>query len=94
MKIERTEYIKDGFIISDDGLYVIFNRATRGNFGGFDLERIDRVTITIIEGSNIKFENKYTVVCFVSQSKSDEFESLMNELDVEILDALPLPILD
>ena len=92
MKIERTEYIKDGFIISDGGLYVIFNRAIRGNFGGFDLQRIDRVTV--IDGSEIKFENKYTVVCFVSQSKSDEFESLMNDLDVEILDALPLPILD
>ena len=92
MKIERTEYIKDGFIISDGGLYVIFNSAIRGNFGGFDLQRIDQVAIS--DGSNIKFENKYTVVCFVSQSKSDEFESLMNELDVEILDALPLPILD
>jgi hypothetical protein len=92
MKIERTEYIKDGFIISDGGLYVIFNRAIRGNFGGFDLQRIDRVTV--IHGSDIRTESKPNVVCFVSQSKSDEFESLMNELDVEILDALPLPILD
>tara|TARA_R110000851_G_scaffold239527_1_gene392239 strand:+ start:859 stop:1131 length:273 start_codon:yes stop_codon:yes gene_type:complete len=87
MKIERTEYIKDGFIISDGGLYVIFNRAVRGNFGGFDLERIDQVTV--IEGSEIKFENKYTVVCFVSQSKSDEFENLMGGLWVEILEASP-----
>lgn len=92
MKIEKTEYVKDGFIISDSGLYVIFNRAIRGNFGGFDLERIDRVTT--IQDSEIYFENKYTVVCFVSQSKSDEFENLMKEIGVEILDALPLPILD
>lgn len=92
MKIEKTEYVKDGFIISDGGLYVLFNRAIRGNFGGFDLERIDRVTI--VKGSDIKFENKYTVVCFVSQSKSDEFENLMKEIGVEILDALPLAISD
>jgi len=92
MKVEKTEYVKDGFIISDCGLYVIFNRAIRGNFGGFDLERIDRVTT--IQDSEVYFENKYTVVCFVSQSKSDEFENLMKEIGVEILDALPLPILD
>ena len=87
MKIERTEYVSDGFIVSDGALYVIFSRAIRGKFGGFDLERIDRVTV--IEGGDIKFENKYTVVCFVSQSKADEFESLMNDLDVEILETSP-----
>ena len=92
MKIEKTEYVKDGFIISDGGLYVLFNRAIRGNFGGFDLERIDRVTV--VKGSDIKFENKYNVVCFVSQSKADEFENLMKEIGVEILDAIPLVISD
>ena len=87
MKIERAEYINDGFIISQGGLYSIFSRAVRGKFGGFDLERVDRTTV--IDGSDVKIESKYNATCFVSQSKADEFEKLMNDLDVEILEASP-----
>jgi hypothetical protein len=87
MKIERAEYINDGFIISQGGLYSIFSRAVRGKLGGFDLERVDRTTV--INGSDIKIESKYNTICFVSQSKADEFEKLMIGLGVEILEASP-----
>ena len=87
MKIERTEYIKDGFIISDGALYGIFNRATRGKFGGFDLERLF-VTTTFNEGKLVA-KSEYIPINFVSQSKADHAEDLMIKLGVEILEAEP-----
>ena len=87
MKIERTEYVKDGFIISDGGLYGIFNRATRGKFGGFDLERL--FVTTTFDGGKVVTKSEYIPINFVSQSSALQAEKLMVELGVEILEAPP-----
>lgn len=39
MKISPAEYTKDGFILNDGGLYVIFDSISKNTISGFDISR-------------------------------------------------------
>ena len=39
MRISPAEYTKDGFILNDGALYVIFDSISRNTISGFDISR-------------------------------------------------------
>jgi hypothetical protein len=43
MRISPAEYTKDGFIINEDALYVIFDSVSKNTLGGLDISRGDLV---------------------------------------------------
>ena len=43
MRISPAEYTKDGFILNEGGLYVIFDSVSKNTLGGLDISRGDLV---------------------------------------------------
>ena len=43
MRISPAEYTKDGFIMNEDALYVIFDSVSKNTLGGLDISRGDLV---------------------------------------------------
>ena len=69
IRITPTEYVTDGFVISDGGgLYVIFDSVSRNTISGLDLSRDDMVVGFLSESK-----------------RTEELELIMAELGIEIL---------
>ena len=83
MQIQKTEYIEDGFIISDGPFHIVFNRAVRGSICGLSLERAHKTFV--VEGSEVKSKIEYISAGYIIQSETAKAEKLMVELGIEIL---------
>ena len=69
IRITPTEYVTDGFVISDGGgLYVIFDSVSRNTISGLDLSRDDMVVGFLSESK-----------------RTEELEVIMAKLGIEIL---------
>ena len=51
MRISPAEYTKDGFILNEGGLYVIFDSVSKNTLGGLDISRGD-VAVGFLSESN------------------------------------------
>ena len=57
IRITPTEYVTDGFVISDGGgLYVIFDSVSRNTISGLDLSRGDLVVCFLSEAKMVEAE--------------------------------------
>jgi len=56
MRISPAEYTKDGFILNEGGLYVIFDSVSKNTLGGLDISRGDLVVGFLSESNQDEAE--------------------------------------
>ena len=56
MRISPAEYTRDGFILNEGGLYVIFDSVSKNTLGGLDISRGDLVVGFLSESNQDEAE--------------------------------------